>query len=362
MAAPSIRRSSRLFGALVVVLAGCTPGATSTTTPPAATVAPPTTAPTAAPPSPTPEPAFPVVLTDDEGTQVAIGAEPQKIVSLTPDATETLFALGVGDRVVAKVEDVANFPPEAANVPIVATFEGVDVEKIVDLEADLVVSGGAGLSQGPAVEQLRRANIPVLVSYPTTIDGGLESIRRIGRAVGAAADGDALATSIRTRLDDLAGIAATATAKPRVFYEISYFNGIFTPPAASIYGEMFVLAGSEPISGDANYSISLEELIDADPEVILLGDAAYGESAETVAARTGWDGLTAVKEGRIEPIDDIVVTRPGPRLADGLHALIVAIHPELEAQLPPPVGQSPAGGAGATSAPASSLAGLPAAA
>ena len=335
MAAPSIRRSSRLFGALVLVLAGCTPAAQSTATPPGATTAPPTTVATAVPPSPTPAPAFPVTLTDDEGTEVTIAAEPQKIVSLTPDTTETLFALGVGDRVIAKVEDIANFPPEAANVPVVATFEGVDVEKIVALEADLVVSGGAGLSQGPAVEQLRRANIPVLVSYPTTIDGGLESIRRIGQAVGVAEEGDALATSIRTRLGDLAAIAATASAKPRVFYEISYFNGIFTPPAESIYGEMFVLAGSEPISGDANYSISLEKLVAADPEVILLGDAAYGESAETVAARAGWDGLTAVKEGRIVPIDDIVVTRPGPRLGDGLRALIAAIHPELEAQLPP---------------------------
>lgn len=353
MAAPSIRRSSRLFGALVLVLAGCTPAGQ-------ASVGPPTTAPTVAPtavppsPSPTPAPAFPVTLTDDEGTEVTLAAEPRKIVSLTPDATETLFALGVGDRVIAKVEDIANFPPEAANVPVVATFQGVDVERIVALEADLVVSGGAGLTQGPAVEQLRRANIPVIVSYPTTIAGGLESIQRVGLAVGAAAEGEALASSIQARLDELAAIAATATTRPRVFYEISVFNGIFTPPAASIYGEMFALAGSELIPGNASYAISLEELVAADPEVILLGDAAYGESAETVAARTGWNGMTAVKDGRIVAIDDIVVTRPGPRLADGLRALIAAIHPELEAQLP---------AAGPSTAPAATgLSWLPAAA
>ena len=334
MAAPLIRRSSRLFGALVLVLAGCTPTATSTTSP--SNAGQPTSAPTAVPPSATAAPAFPITLTDAEGTEVAIPAEPQRIVSLTPGTTETLFALGVGDRVVAKVEDIANFPPEAADLPIVATFEGVDVEKIVDLEADLVVSGGAGLTQGPAVEQLRRANIPVVVSYPTTIDSGVESIELLGRAVGAAAEGEALAASISGDLDVLAAIASTAATKPRVFYEISVFNGIFTPPADSIYGEMFLLAGSEPISGDANYAISLEELVDADPEVILLGDAAYGESAETVGGRPGWDGMTAVKDGRIVPIDDIVVTRPGPRLADGLRALIVAIHPELEGQLPAP--------------------------
>jgi iron complex transport system substrate-binding protein len=239
---------------------------------------------------------------------------------------------------VGKVEDIASFPPEAASVPVVATFSGVEVEKIVSLGADLVVSGGAGLTQGPAVEQLRRANIPVVVSYPTTLDAGVHSIQTIGKAVGKAAEGEALATSIKGRLDSLAAIAASATSKPRVFYEIDVTNGIFTPPADSIYGEMFKLAGATPISGNANYSISLEDLVAADPEVILLGDAAYGQSAATVKKRDGWDGMTAVKQDRILPVDDIIVTRPGPRIADGLEALIRAIHPELAGRLPVPSG------------------------
>src|ERR1044071_3052089 len=103
VAAHSSRRPSRaLFGALVFLAAACTPAAVATIPP---TGAPPTTVPTAAPPSPTPAPAFPITLTDDEGTAVTIAAEPQKIVSLTPSATETLFALGVGDRIVGKVQD-----------------------------------------------------------------------------------------------------------------------------------------------------------------------------------------------------------------------------------------------------------------
>src|SRR5512134_3886018 len=127
---------------------------------PSPTVAPPTVA-----PSPSPAPSFPVTLTDDEGTEVTIAVEPQKIVSLTPATTEILFAIGAGDRAVGKVQDIANFPPEAADVPLVATFSGVDVEQIVALEADLVVSAGTGLTQGDAVEQLRRADVPVLVTY-----------------------------------------------------------------------------------------------------------------------------------------------------------------------------------------------------
>ena len=348
------RRSPRaLFGALIVLIAACTPAANQSTAP---TSTPPTST-TAAPPSPTAASAFPLTLTDDEGTEVTIPAKPSRIVSLTPATTETLFALGVGDRIVGKVQDVANFPPQAAAIPEVATFAGIDVEAIISAEADLVVSGGAGLSQGDAVEQLRRANIPVLVSYPTTVDAGVESIKLVGRAVGKPAEAEDLADSIKGRLDDLAAIASSAASKPRVFYEIDVTNGIFTPPADSIYGEMFRLAGAEPISGDASYAISLEKLVDADPEVILLGDAAYGQSPETVRAREGWGGMTAVKEGRIVAIDDIVVTRPGPRIADGLYALIVAIHPELLEKLPPaPPTVAPS--VGPSAAPASSLAGL----
>ncbi|HUQ43922.1 MAG TPA: ABC transporter substrate-binding protein [Candidatus Limnocylindria bacterium] len=335
MAARSIRTSSRLFSLLAVVLliAGCAGGTAS----PNPTTAPPTAAVTLSPPTvppATPTAAFPVTLTDDEGTAVTIPAEPQKIVSLTPATTETLFALGVRDRVVGKVQDPAKFPPEANTVAEMATFNGVDVEKIVDAGADLVISGGTGLTQGDAVEQLRRANIPVIVSYPTTVEQGVTSIEVIGKAVGAAEEAAALAGGIRRRVDALAAIAATATDKPRLFYEIDVYNGIFTPPADSIYGEMFRLAGAEPISGDVAYSISLEDLIDADPEVILLGDTASGQSAETVKAREGWGGMTAVKNDRIVAVDDIVITRPGPRIADGLYALIAAIHPELAPSLP----------------------------
>ena len=344
MAARFTSRFVALLAVLFIVL-GCNAGPGSPPwTPGTGTAAPfltPAPTPTAEPTAP---PAFPVTITDDEGTAVTIPSEPQKIVSLTPATTETLFALGAGSRVVGKVEDVANYPPEAASIPVVATFSGVDVEKIVSLGADLVVSGGAGLTQGAAVEQLRRASVPVIVSYPTTVEKAIAGFRLLGQAVGAADAGNKLADDTKAKIDELAASVANATHKPRLFYEIDNTNGIFTPPADSIYGEMFKLAGADPISGDVNYTISLEDLVAADPEVILLGDAAYGVKAEDVAKRPGWGGMTAVKQGNIFPIDDILVTRPGPRLVDGLQALILAIQPQL-------VGASPGASGAATAAP-----------
>ena len=334
MAARFISRFLTLLVVLFLVI-GCNAGSGSPPWTPGTGTAGPFLTPAATPtPEATAPPAFPVTLTDDEGTAVTIPAEPQKIVSLTPATTETLFALGAGSRVVGKVEDVANYPPEAASIPVVATFSGVDVEKIVTLGADLVVSGGAGLTQGAAVEQLRRANIPVIVSYPTTVDAAIAGFRLLGQAVGAADAGNKLADDTKAKIDELAASVASETHKPRLFYEIDVTNGIFTPPADSIYGEMFKLAGADPISGDANYTISLEDLVAADPEVILLGDAAYGVKPEDVAKRPGWGDMTAVKEGNIAPIDDILVTRPGPRLVDGLQALILAIQPQLVVATP----------------------------
>ena len=316
-------RSKGFLAVLVFVVAACSTGG------PAATALPTVSATATAGTETATPPAFPVTITDDEGTAVTITAEPHKIVSLTPATTEILFAIGAGSRVVGKVEDVANFPKEAASIPVVATFSKVDVEKIVSLGADLVVSGGTGLTQGAAVEQLRKAGIPVLVSYPTTLNGALDGIRNIGAAVGLAGDASTLSDSISSDLYDLSTLAGSVDAQPRVFYEIDVTGGIFTPPADSIYGDMFDLANASLISGDANYSISLEKLVAADPEVILLGDGAYGVTAAQVKARAGWGGMTAVKDGKIVIVDDIVITRPGPRLVEGLKALIKAIHPDL---------------------------------
>ena len=316
---------------LLVAIAACGGGAVATAAP-TQTVALPTAtlAPTA-----TPAPSFPISLTDDEGTVVKILAAPQKIVSLTPAATEILYAIGAGPRVVAKVEDVANFPPEASSLPVVATFQGVDVEKIVAANADLVVSGGAPFGQGPAVEQLRRANIPVLVVAPATLADVLKNIQLIGSATGDGSAATALAASMTADFDAIRS-ATAGLEHPKVFYEIDATSKIFTAATGSLLEEMLKSAGADPITtgSPTAYDIAIETLVQADPTLILLGDAAYGVTPEQVKARPGWDSISAVKSGNIKAVDDIVITRPGPRLVEGLRALAVAIHPDLA--LPPP--------------------------
>lgn len=318
-----------LLAALLV--AGCVAGTTPTpgpTSPPVATPIP-TQAPT---PSPTPvQPDFPLTLTDDEGTKVAIPAAPQRIVSLSPANTEILWTLGAGARQ-AGGTDYDDFPADAVALPDVASYTGVDVEKIVGLEADLVLATGKGFNPPDDVARLRSLGIPVLVVYAPDVDGVLADIELIGTAIGEREAALALTAAMRSEMERVRTAAQAAGTTPRVFYELDATAEIYGPADDSFVAEMVVLAGGEPITtGDPNvFAISLERLVDADPEVIVLGDANYGATPEGVAQRPGWGTMTAVKAGAIRPVDDIVVTRPGPRLAEGLLALARAIHPELD--------------------------------
>jgi iron complex transport system substrate-binding protein len=328
---PAPRALAALLAALAFVLAACTGGAATPGPDASATIGPGATGTPAPSGAASPAPAtFPITLTDDEDNEVTLVAEPASIVSLTPAVTETLFALGVGDRVVATT-DFDDYPPEAIDLPDVATYAAVDVEAIVALDPDLVIAGGNFFNDPEALARLRTLGIPVLVVYAPDIETVLDDVELIGRAVGAAG---AAATMVAAMREDIAAVvgATAALERPRVFYELDATSDIYGPADDSFLAEMIVLAGGEPITtGDPTvFSIPLERLVEADPEVILLGDAAYGVTAEQVVARPGWGTMTAVTTGAIRPVDDVIVTRPGPRLTLGLAALATAIHPGVD--------------------------------
>ena len=315
-----------------VLVGACTAGASPTARPSPTAPASPTTSPS---PSPEPtQPPFPLTLRDDEGTAVTLPAAPQRIVSLSPANTEIVWALGAGDRQVGGT-DSDDFPAAAAELPDVASYTGVDVERIVALEADLVLAAGSGFNPPESIRRLRSLGIPVLVVDAAEVDAVLADIELIGRAIGEFPAALALTGALRERIDAISAAAAGTGAPPRTFYELDASNGIFGPAKDSVWAQMIELAGGVPITTDDPnvYAISLERLVAADPEVIILGDAAYGVTPEIVAARAGWGGMTAVRNGAIYPVDDVIVTRPGPRIADGLLALARAIHPDIPADL-----------------------------
>lgn len=317
---------------LAAVMTGCSSGASSPSAPPPAES--PSASIVAATPSPTLAPAFPVTLTDDEGTSVELGAEPETIVSLTPATTEILFALGAGDRVVA-TDDGSDYPEEAASLPDVATFASVDVEKVVALEPDLVVAGGLGFTPADAITRLRDLHVPVIVVYAPSVDGVSDDIELLGSATGASETASTLTADMRSDMEAVSAAVASQSPKPRVFYDVGYDDttgAIFAPADDSFLAEMVTLAGGDVITtGDPNtYELPLETLIDKDPQLIVVGtNPFYSPTPDAVAARRGWEALTAVRNGDVRPVRDIEITRPGPRLPIGLRTLAGTIWPNV---------------------------------
>lgn len=322
---PSFSGMTIVLAGFVLAVAGCASGGVSSTPSslPSVAASAAMTAVTAS------TPAFPATLTDDEGTAVKLSAEPRRIVSLTPATTEILFALGAGPRVVATT-DFDDFPPEAVALPDGASYTSVDVEKIVGLEADLVVAGGNFFNPPEAISRLRSLGVPVLVVYAPDVSTVLHDIELIGTAVGLPDAAIRMTNTMRAGFRSVADATASLPL-PRTFYELDATGAIYTAADRSFVAEMIKLAGGDPITtgSTTDFAISLEKLITADPELILLGDAAYGVTADQVAARPGWKVMTAVKTGAIRPVNDLIVTRPGPRLIAGLRELAIAIHPDL---------------------------------
>ncbi len=323
------------LGLAVALLAGaCTAGGSATMQLPSPTAT--TAAPTvAATPSPSPSPAvvqpsFPLTITDDEGTKVTIPDKPTRIVSLTPASTEELFALGEGSLLVGDT-DSDDYPAAAKALPHVATFQGVIMEKLVAAQPDLVIAGGDGFTHPADVAHLRSLGIPVVVIYAPTVPAVLADLRLVGEASGQLPAAAAMTDAMQTRMNAIAALTRAEPSHPTVFYEVGVGPDIYAPAADSFVADMVSLAGGTPITtGDPNsYTIALEKLVLADPHVIVLGDYDHGTTVADVLKRPGWEHLTAVVAGVIRPVDDTIVTRPGPRLADGLAALALAIDPDL---------------------------------
>ncbi|HUG95876.1 MAG TPA: ABC transporter substrate-binding protein [Pleomorphomonadaceae bacterium] len=314
MPAPRIRA----FAPLLLILALACQPTTPSPSPPTAS-----TAPSAA--------AYPLTLTDDAGRQVTLPAEPGRIVSLAPSNTEIVCALDACDRLVG-VTDFDDYPAEVADIPDVVIFAVVDIELVVDADPDLILAAGNELTPSAVITELTDLGYPVLVLYPESLDEVLENIELIGEAISARDQAAALTADMEDRIQAVTEAVGGAT-RPRTFYEVGVFEGaIYTAGEDSFLASVITVAGGDPITGDPlTTSIALEDLLVADPELILLGDAAYDPSVtpEAVAARQGWGAISAVQNGQIVVmLRDPVITRPGPRIVDGLEALARAIHPD----------------------------------
>lgn len=283
---------------------------------------------------------FPITITDSLNREVTIAARPKKIVSIAPSATEILFAIGAGERVVADTT-YCDYPPEADKLPKIGGFTNPDVEKIVALSPDLVL-GARGTPVG-LFNQMQALKLTVAaIDAEDSLDQMLESIRIIGKIAGENQRAANLVTHLEARRQAVVSKMTTLPASQRPSVLFVFTPGdLYSAGKGSFIDELITLGGGVNIAAKTKTTwpqLSLETVIADDPRVILTLPGSMGDKHKPMTDADAlarfrvlprWKNISAVKNGRVYVLEDDPMTLPGPRLIDGLEATAKAIHPEL---------------------------------
>ncbi len=257
--------------------------------------------------------AFPVIVASDRGT-TSVAAQPARIAALSATHVEMLYAIGAGDAVIAG-DLYSNYPPEAAELTLVDSFN-LNLEALINLDPDLVI---LSFDPGDAVAALDAVGIPTLLfGTPLDLDGLYAQIAALGVATGHQAESAALRTEMQAAVAGTVAAVGAAGEGVTYYHETDPFS-FYTPNSQSFIGTLYALLGMENIAdgaaddfGSGFPQLSPEYIIAADPAIIFLGGGF--EDAATVAARDGWDTMTAVADGRVVVLDYDVASRWGPRV------------------------------------------------
>jgi len=248
---------------------------------------------------------------------------PSRIVCLTEETTETLYLLGEGDRVVG-VSGYTVRPPEARNKPRVSAFINARFDKIEALSPDLILAF-SDLQADIAAELVRRGHT-VLVFNQRSVPEILQMIRMLGGLIGCSDRADALALRLEADLDRVRGAAAQSPHRPRV-----YFEEWDDPLISGIQWveELIEIAGGDPIFPELRHAklgkdriVPPEEVVRRNPDVIVASWCGKAVRKEKIASRSGWEDVTAVRNGAIHEIKSAFILQPGPAsLTEGLRQL-----------------------------------------
>ncbi|GLW10637.1 ABC transporter substrate-binding protein [Microtetraspora sp. NBRC 13810] len=308
----------------VLVLAGC--GQTTGTDSGATASVNPSSGGSAA----SPAGAFPVTVQAGNGS-VTIPARPQRIVSLSPTATENLFAIGAGPQVVA-VDDQSTYPEQAPRTSL-SGFKP-NVEAIAGQRPDLVVLSD---DIGGVVAELGKLRVPVLLEPSAKkLEESYDQIADLGAATGNTANAAKVAGDMKRKLDEL----AAAAPKDK---KLTYYHELDTTPYAAtsgtFIGQIYAMFGLVNIADEAPDAaggypkLSAEFVAKADPDLIFLADVkCCGQSRDTLAKRPGWSGLAAVRDDHVVQLDDDIASRWGPRVADFAQTVAAAVQKAAAAE------------------------------
>jgi iron complex transport system substrate-binding protein len=270
-------------------------------------------------------------VVDDRGRRLVLPGPARRIASLSPALTETLFALGCGHRVVLR-DRASDFPQAAGRLPATDPFQ-LSPEHVAGYRPDLVLLSHAEPARTVA---LRRAGVAVAVLDPQTLARLYRDIGLVGRLCGAAVEARRLVRRLRRRVAAVRRRVADRR-RPRVYLELDGSDPArpWTAGPGSLADELLSVAGGRNIFrrplAQPYAQVGAEQVIRSDPEVVVVAvDERRGISARRLRQRPGWGQLSALRRQRvIETIPADLLSRPGPRLVEGIEALARALHPEV---------------------------------
>ncbi len=275
---------------------------------------------------------FPVTITDDANKEVTIESDPQTIVSIQASNTEIAFALGLGERIVG-VSDYCNYPPEALEKEKVGG-QDINVEMVLSLQPDIaLVTDYHNETHPDILKQFEEAGIKVIVVGETSsFEEVYKNIEMIGKATGTEEKANEMITDMKDRLTAIKQQAAEITEKKKVWVEVSPSPDIFTTGKNTFMHEMLESIQAINAAEDQEGWVKLteEEIVQLNPDVIITTYGYYVENpSEQVLARKGWQDVLAIKNEQVFDVDNDTVTRPGPRLIEGVETLAKLIYPEV---------------------------------
>ncbi len=270
--------------------------------------------------------AYPYTVKDSKGNEVVIDKEPQRIISVAPNVTELIYALGKGDKLVGRT-DYCDYPQEATKVESIGSLTDPNIEKIIELKPDVVIASTH--FKDDVAKKLGDLGIKVVVLYNSEdFDGVYNSVNTLGQILNAGDKAKEVVTTIQNKVKDIKKVVEGKEA-PKVYYVVGFGkDGDFTATGDTFVGQLIEMAGGDNIAKDATgWKYSLEKIIENDPEYIIVSKN-YGMK-DQFTSTAGYKELSAVKNGKVIEIDNNLLDRQGPRLAEGIETLAKIIHPDL---------------------------------
>jgi iron complex transport system substrate-binding protein len=277
---------------------------------------------------------FPVTIKDALDQEVVIEKKPERIISLLPSNTEIAFGLGLGKQIVG-VSDFDNYPEEVKEKEKIGGME-FNVEKIISLKPDLVLAHASNANNAKAgLDQIRNAGIDVLVvNDANSFSKVYESIDMIGKATGKTKEATDMINEMKGKVEEIRKKAAEIKddKKVKVFVEVSPAPDIFTTGKGTFLNEMLEIINAENAAADQEgwVQITEEAIIQLNPDVIVTTYGFYEKNpVKKVLSRKGWENVSAIKNKRVYDVNSDTVSRPGPRLVEGLEELASVVYPEV---------------------------------